>query len=343
MQHLDEGLIHAWLDGALSEEEGVRIEAHARECPECAAMIADARGLVAGATRIVSALDVVRGGVIPGGGERSSPARRSLWTRLHLTPARAALAATLLVAVSSLIAVRHDVRDRRRFEMPDARVNAAPRPAAPRPAAAIDSVVAAPQAPVARKATVPTKAAPPAAEAKRSVAPTAVANQAPSVPKVSAESLKAHDVNPATAAPRDLRLRAQGLQLSEVVTTATGATEKAALSSVSATSGFARCYAIIPDSSAALFRALPPRFAFDVTSDSSAHPVRTVTENGRVDSMLTDATWRRTSPNTARVDFPAAPPSHAASLVLAAGRRTAEASSAGLTRDVNVRPIDCRE
>jgi len=339
MQHLDEGLIHAWLDGALSEEEGARIEAHGRECPECGASIASARGLVAGATRIVSSLDAVRGGVVPEREARPSPARRSLWTRLHLTPARAALAATLLVAVSSLLAVRHDARDQRRFEMPAARVNAA----------ATDSVVA------------PAKA--PAPEAKKSVAPGAVVDQAPSAAsaastasaKVSAESLKAHDVNPATAAPRDLRLRAQTLQLSEVVTAATAAaagtgatgataaSEKVALSGASATTGLARCYAIVPDSVASLFRALPPRFALDPGSDSGAHSVRVVTENGRVDSILTDATWRRTSLNMARVDFPATPPAHAASLVLAAGRRTAEASSAGLTREVNVRPIDCRE
>ena len=330
MQHLDEGLIHAWLDGALSEEEGARIEAHGRECPECAVSIASARGLVAGATRIVSSLDAVRGGVVPEREARPSPARRSLWTRLHLTPARAALAATLLVAVSSLLAVRHDARDQRRFEMPAARVNAA----------ATDSVVA------------PAKA--PAPEAKKSVAPGAVVDQAPSA-KVSAESLKAHDVNPATAAPRDLRLRAQTLQLSEVVTAATAAaagtgatgataaSEKVALSAASATTGLARCYAIVPDSVASLFRALPPRFALDPGSDSGTHSVRVVTEYGRVDSILTDATWRRTSLNMARVDFPATPPAHAASLVLAAGRRTAEASSAGLTREVNVRPIDCRE
>ena len=65
MEHVDEGTLHAWLDDALSAEEGRRIEMHATECPTCAAAIAEARGLVAASSRILSALDDVPGGVIP--------------------------------------------------------------------------------------------------------------------------------------------------------------------------------------------------------------------------------------------------------------------------------------
>jgi Putative zinc-finger len=57
MQHLDEGMVHAWLDGALSADEAARVERHAAECADCAALVAEARGLVAGASRILSALD----------------------------------------------------------------------------------------------------------------------------------------------------------------------------------------------------------------------------------------------------------------------------------------------
>ncbi|WP_025409528.1 carboxypeptidase regulatory-like domain-containing protein [Gemmatirosa kalamazoonensis] len=65
MPHLDEGTAHAWLDGALSPEESARVESHVESCRDCAALVAEARGLIAGATRIVGALDIVPGGVIP--------------------------------------------------------------------------------------------------------------------------------------------------------------------------------------------------------------------------------------------------------------------------------------
>ncbi len=99
MQHLDEGTIHAWLDGALPAETAERVARHASSCSECAHAVADARGLIAGASRIASSLDSVRGGVIPT--QPAPVAQRSLWRTLHFTPGRAALAAALLVAVAS--------------------------------------------------------------------------------------------------------------------------------------------------------------------------------------------------------------------------------------------------
>jgi len=105
MQHLDEGTIHAWLDGALPAEQAADVERHARTCAECAALVADARGVIAGAARIVSALDEVPGGVIPARSAQSSS--RSAWRTLRLTPFRAALAASLMVAVASLLVVRN--------------------------------------------------------------------------------------------------------------------------------------------------------------------------------------------------------------------------------------------
>ena len=65
MRHLDEGEIHAWLDGAVASDEATRIEAHIAACATCAAEVATARGLIAGASRILLALDSVPGGVIP--------------------------------------------------------------------------------------------------------------------------------------------------------------------------------------------------------------------------------------------------------------------------------------
>ena len=65
MQHLDEGTIHAWLDGELPADEAEKIAAHANECPECGALVAEARGLIAASTRILTALDNVPAGVVP--------------------------------------------------------------------------------------------------------------------------------------------------------------------------------------------------------------------------------------------------------------------------------------
>ena len=97
MQHLDEGTIHAWLDGALGPEEAARVEAHVAECPECAAAVAEARGFIAASSRILTALDHVPRGVVP-------VARPARWA----SPAvwRAA-AAVLVVAAGSLVVVRN--------------------------------------------------------------------------------------------------------------------------------------------------------------------------------------------------------------------------------------------
>ena len=98
MQHPDEGTIHAWLDGALSPEEAASIESHVAECGECSAMAAEARGLIAASSRIVSALDAVPGGVIP---ERKP--RRAAW---YMNTQLRAAAAVIVVAGASLLVMR---------------------------------------------------------------------------------------------------------------------------------------------------------------------------------------------------------------------------------------------
>ncbi len=104
MQHLDEGTIHAWLDGELSPDEASNVATHASACPECAAMVAEARGLVAASTRILTALDDVPGGVVPSVPD-IAPAQivRRRW--YQRTDVRAA-AALLLVAGTSLVVVQ---------------------------------------------------------------------------------------------------------------------------------------------------------------------------------------------------------------------------------------------
>lgn len=97
MQHLDEGTIHSWLDGALSADEAARVEAHVAECPQCAAAVAEARGFIAASSRILTALDNAPRGVIPvvAPGKRVNPI---VWR----------IAATVLVvAAGSLVVVQN--------------------------------------------------------------------------------------------------------------------------------------------------------------------------------------------------------------------------------------------
>ena len=101
MQHLDEGTIHSWLDGALSADEAARVEAHVAECPQCAAAVAEARGFIAASSRILTALDHVPRGVVPA----VAPVKwynRAAWR---------AAAAVLVVAVGSLVVVTNDERN----------------------------------------------------------------------------------------------------------------------------------------------------------------------------------------------------------------------------------------
>jgi len=101
MQHLDEGTIHAWLDGALSPDEAARVEAHVAECPQCAAAVAEARGFIAASSRILTALDHVPRGVVP-------VARPARWSNPAMWRAAAAV---LVVAAGSLVVVRNTGRD----------------------------------------------------------------------------------------------------------------------------------------------------------------------------------------------------------------------------------------
>jgi hypothetical protein len=103
MQHPDEGVIHTWLDGELPAEDAAALEAHVADCAQCAAAVAEARGLIAASSRIVSALDSVPGGVIPG----VRPTRRAWYST---TQFRAA-AALLLVAGTSLVVIRKSAHE----------------------------------------------------------------------------------------------------------------------------------------------------------------------------------------------------------------------------------------
>jgi anti-sigma factor RsiW len=95
MPHLDEGTIHAWLEGALPPDEAALVEEHVAGCDECAAAVAEARGLIAASSRILTALDDVPSGVIP---ERA-PRARPWYMRRELQAA----AAVVVVAGTTLL------------------------------------------------------------------------------------------------------------------------------------------------------------------------------------------------------------------------------------------------
>lgn len=63
--HVDEGTIHAWIDGAFDTAAHAEVAAHVETCAHCARAVAEARGFVAGAARVVRALDGVPRGVVP--------------------------------------------------------------------------------------------------------------------------------------------------------------------------------------------------------------------------------------------------------------------------------------
>ena len=78
--HPDEGTIHAWLDDALPAAEAAALERHVAGCAECAAAVAEARGLIAASSQILARLDRVPVGVLPAAGAAgaaASPAARS--------------------------------------------------------------------------------------------------------------------------------------------------------------------------------------------------------------------------------------------------------------------------
>ena len=106
MQHLDEGTIHAWLDGELPPAERAQAEAHIAECAECAAAVAEARGFVAASSRILTALDSVPGGVLPAAPTGSGAVRRAVTRRFMASRAWMAVAAVLVLSTVTVIATR---------------------------------------------------------------------------------------------------------------------------------------------------------------------------------------------------------------------------------------------
>ena len=88
MSHPDEGTIQMLLDGELDPAERRRVERHVDECAACAATLAEARGFLEEADRLVGVLEV----------PQRAPRRR-------VAPRRRALVRTLAWAASIVVAV----------------------------------------------------------------------------------------------------------------------------------------------------------------------------------------------------------------------------------------------
>lgn len=172
MQHPDEGTIHAWLDGALSAEEAARVDAHVKECAQCQAAVAEARGFIAASSRILTALDDVPRGVVP-----AAPTQR------RVQPWVWRVAATVLVVAGATVALV-ERKDETTFHATSARVPASDTQT-PTFAAADSVAVSQPTSPVG------TKNAPAAASA---FSPRAMASAPPAtikrVPQASPQSMK---------------------------------------------------------------------------------------------------------------------------------------------------------
>ena len=78
MSHVDEGTLHAYLDGALPPAERSQVDVHLAGCPECREWLAEARALIARADGLLAL-------ALPA--ERAAPPlhelrRRPLWRRV---------------------------------------------------------------------------------------------------------------------------------------------------------------------------------------------------------------------------------------------------------------------
>ncbi|HTE45585.1 MAG TPA: zf-HC2 domain-containing protein [Gemmatimonadaceae bacterium] len=340
MQHLDEGTIHAWLDGELPAADQAQAERHVGECAECATALAEARGLIAGATRIVSALDVVPAGVVPLPSQKGKGAvPGSMWRTLRLTPSRAALAASVLIAVSAVFSFRRNVSDDRASAAPASKTSAtgasvaavtseptapaqaspAPPPASARQPAAVDASSASPRPATPRKLadarsaldSVSAKAELPvamnAARATGAVAGVA-ADSRPEPQRTMNDSAQAKK----TAVAAADRVAAGGAAVGPPAVAAASRNQfqraatpvqlqEMVVTSAASASDIVGCYQIKAESGA-VARLLPDRFALERSTVVAApNVVRAVTSDWRKDSVITGSNWIPLANNGAKI------------------------------------------
>ncbi len=348
MQHLDEGTIHAWLDGALPPLEAEQVAKHAAECSTCAAAVADARGVIAGSARIVSALDDIPAGVIPGGGRATAPVvGTSLWRRLRFTPGRAALAATILLAVSATLTLRSP--DSSSVIQKDKAVDVAPSKPLPK------STPTPTSAPVPVRVTLDSVKLPgPSVRVVNAAAPRKLEEVTNAPQAQVAERGRAADAVTPRDSTRDLqkvRATAQAATAGAssvaavppaVSTMTANANAPRALGVRDSVTTFEGCYRLSADSSAGLPempRGLPTRFTLSRPStELRAAPQRFA--EARADSVGFPIAWQQLSATQANVTF-GSRSARPVSLTLTAGSSVGVASSGDRTSTVRVIRSPC--
>src|SRR2546429_7953677 len=87
MSHVDDGTLHAYLDGELSPAEVQGVEAHLAQCPACRGRLDEERALITRAGELLALAGPPDPGLPPVRGGDVEPAPR-LWGEVRLPPAR---------------------------------------------------------------------------------------------------------------------------------------------------------------------------------------------------------------------------------------------------------------
>jgi hypothetical protein len=141
---VDEGLLHAWLDGQLPPDDAARIERLVAEDPAWRDAAAEARGLIAASARVLGALDAAPSAQpVTGGGSGAAASSRGREDTTEVTRVAWHVAPWMRIAagIALVVGVGSVVWDR----APQTLVETAPS-VAPQAVAAIDSVPEAMQA-----------------------------------------------------------------------------------------------------------------------------------------------------------------------------------------------------
>lgn len=134
MSHLEEGVLHAMLDGEVASTDLKTIQVHLNGCPACTAKFDEARRLRDEAFGMITALDGVPAGLAMAAASFAAPAPAPLThepsrrKRVRAWAPPAAWAATIVAALGlgwSLLA------DRQAMPLPEARADQAPAAVAP--------------------------------------------------------------------------------------------------------------------------------------------------------------------------------------------------------------------
>ncbi len=103
--HATEESLHAWLDGALSGDDGDAVERHVATCQTCSAAVADARGLIAAAVRIMHEADVSPRNVVAPHDVVRTAARVAASTDRTRAPMQRRMRATTLTQIAAGVLV----------------------------------------------------------------------------------------------------------------------------------------------------------------------------------------------------------------------------------------------